>query len=243
MPNQIDEILKIGDQTLVIAGMATMPSRLESFELSLNSILPQVDHLFLFLDRFATPYISGDPRVTVLTSDVFGDLRANGKLMGLNMAGPDAYYFCVDDDIIYPPDYVARMLQFLSSNDNKLVSGIHASTLKPDFKNYLTDRAILHRSSALDQARRVHIAGTCTTAFHTGTLQFDVRQWKTSNMVDLNFALECKQSNVPIVSMPRKEEWIKCISEHQPDSIFAALKKDDAVQTQLAKKLVADDQI
>ena len=240
MKNQADETVKIGTQTLVIAGMATMPSRLESFEFALNSILPQIDHLFLFLDRFETPYISGDPKVTVLTSDAFGDLRANGKLMGLNMTGPSGYYFCVDDDIIYPSDYVQRMLQFLNSNGNNIVAANHASTLLPDFNNYLTDRAILHRSQALARASRVHVAGTCTAAFHTGILQFDVRGWHTTNMVDLNFALECKNRSIPIVSMPREDGWIKCISEHQPDSIFAALKKDDAVQTQLARQLMAN---
>jgi len=237
-----DEIIRIGDQTLRIAGMATMPSRVDSLEFSINSILPQVDQLFLFLDRFDTPYISGDPRVTILRSEIFGDLRANGKLMGLNMAGPDAYYFCVDDDIIYPPDYVSRMTQFLISNDNKLVAGVHGSTLKPEFKNYLTDRHLFHRAHAVDQATRVHIAGTCTTAFHTSALLFDVRQWETTNMVDLNFALECKKRKLPIVSIPREEGWIQCVSENQPDSIFAALKKDDSVQTQLAIQLLADSE-
>ena len=240
MQNERDEIIKIGEQTLVIAGMATMPSRLASFEVAINSVLPQVDHLFLFLDRFETPYVSGDPRVTVLTSDTFGDLRANGKLMGLNMAGPDAYYFCLDDDIDYPPDYVSRMLQFLSNNDNRIVAGVHGSTLIPDFKNYLTDRAILHRSQALDQASRMHIAGTCTAAFHTELLQFDVRRWNTTNMVDLNFALECKRRNIPIVSIPRSKGWVKCIEEHQPDSIFTSLKKDDTEQTRLARILMSD---
>jgi len=237
-----EEILKIGEQTLVIAGMATMPSRLASFELALNSILPQVDRLFLFLDRFDTPYISADPKVVVLSSQIFGDLRANGKLMGLNMAGPDAYYFCVDDDIVYPPDYVQRSVQFLNQYDNKVVCGIHASRIKPGFERYLTDRAILHRSHSLGKASRVDVAGTCTAAFHTGILEFDVRQWSTTNMVDLNFALECKQRNIPILAMPRNERWIKCISENQADSIFSALKKDDRVQTQLAKKLMADNQ-
>ena len=233
-----EQIIKIGEQTLVVAGMATMPSRLESFELALNSILPQVDRLFLFLDRFEAPYISADPKVVVLTSELFGDLRANGKLMGLNMAGSDAYYFCVDDDIIYPPDYVQRNLQFLKQHDDKVVCSVHASRIQADFSNYLTDRAILHRSHPLAQSTRVDVAGTCTAAFHTGILEFDVRQWETTNMVDLNFALECKKRNIPILSMPRNEGWIKCIAEHQPDSIFAALKKDDSVQTQLAKKLI-----
>ena len=234
-----EEILKIGEQTLVVAGMATMPSRLESFELALNSILPQVDRLFLFLDRFETPYVSADPRVVVLTSELFGDLRANGKLMGLNMAGPDAYYFCVDDDIVYPPDYVQRSLQFLNEHDNRVVAGVHGSRLRPGFKKYVTDRAILHRSQGLKEASPLHISGTCTTAFHTGILQFDVRKWSTTNMVDLNFALECKQRDIPILAMPRTEGWIKCISENQPDSIFVALKKDDTVQTELARKLVS----
>lgn len=240
MEEQAEELLKIGNQTLVVAGMATMPSRLESFELAINSILPQVDRLFLFLDRFETPYVSADPRVVVLTSDIFGDLRANGKLMGLSMAGPDAYYFCVDDDIIYPPDYVRTMLGYLSEHDNSAVAAVHSSILKPDLTNYVKDRFIYHRSGKLDRATEVHVAGTCTTAFHTGILEFDVREWETTNKVDLNFALECSRRRIAIHSIPRERGWIKCIDEHQPDSIYAGLRNNDTVQTELAKRLLRE---
>lgn len=237
--NNSHETIRIGEQTLVIAGMATMPSRLESFSQALNSILPQVDHLFLFLDRFEQPYVAGDPKVTVITSQRFGDLRANGKLMGLNMAGPEAYYFCVDDDIVYPPDYVSRMVSFLQENNNQVIATVHGSTLFSDFKRYYGDRNVLHRSAPLDTAARMHVGGTCSTAFFTGSVQFDVRNWQTLNMVDLNFALEAKRAECPIIAIPRSDGWLRCLAELQEDSIFVQLRSDDSQQTELAKKLIA----
>lgn len=237
-----DETIRIGSKQLLVAGMATMPSRIDSFELALNSILPQVDRLFVFLDRFDEPYISGDPRVIILQSQQFGDLRANGKLLGLTMTGPDSYYFCVDDDIIYPHDYVEKMTNFIRANGDGIAATVHGSLLKPDLENYLTDRRILHRSHPLTKPQALHVSGTCTTAFSTNCLRFDVREWQTTNMVDLNFARECKQRNIPRLAIPRTENWVQCIAEHQADSIFTRLKEEHTTQTRMARALLDLDQ-
>ena len=231
--------IHIGNKSPVVAGMATMPSRLESFQQALNSILPQVDRLYLFLDRFEHPYQSLDPRVIVVESGRFGDLRANGKLFGLNLEGRHSYYFPVDDDICYPPDYVETMIEFLDRHSRQFVAGVHGSIFKPGFERYLSDRVILHRSGELTKPVRVDVLGTCTAAFHTGRLNFDVRDWATTNMVDLNFALECARRKITRVAVSRDAGWIRCIGEFQEDSIFTALKDDDTVQTELARELIS----
>lgn len=228
------------NRPLVVAGMATMPSRRETFFEALESILPQVDRLYLFLDRFKTPLQIQHEKIIPLHSAEFGDLRANGKFLGLTMCGIGPDYFSVDDDIVYPPDYVARMVSRLRDYHNTVALGVHGNViLRAGFDRYLNSRKILHRSKALQRDIGVDVLGTDTTMFSTKRLSFDVRKIPVTNMVDLSFAHICEKAGVPRLAISRKESWIQCLEENQPDSIYRMLKHDDSVQTRLARDLIS----
>ena len=76
-----------GEKRLIVAGMATMPSRAATFPLALRSILPQVDRLYLYLDgHFEVPEVArGDPRIVSILSRDVPDLRGNGKFLALSL--------------------------------------------------------------------------------------------------------------------------------------------------------------
>ncbi|OOZ42431.1 glycosyltransferase [Solemya elarraichensis gill symbiont] len=230
--------IRHSDKPMIIGGMATMPSRIHTLWPAIASILPQLDRLYLFFDRFEKLPLIRHPKIVCLTSQNFGDHRANGKFLGLLMAGDGDYYFSLDDDLLYPQDYVERMVEYLQQGDNTFVAGVHGSILKPEINHYLNDRRVTNRSMASDTESRVHILGTCTTAFNTDTLRLDVRRWKHRNMVDLTFALICTQRGIPMNIISRKENWVSSQEENQQDSIFRELQKDDTVQTEMAKALL-----
>lgn len=224
----------------IVAGMATMPTRLESLQQSLPNILAQVDKLFLFLDKFdEVPDFIQHPKITQLRSQEIGDLRANGKLLGLNYVEESSYYFCFDDDIIYPQDYVLRMTNQLRRMSVPAVIGVHASILSDHFESYVKDRQVIARSRPLWRNRRVDVLGTDSVAFRTQDLKFNVMEWTKTNMVDLHFALECAKRGLPRVSVRRKKRWLQAIEKDQADSIFRSLKGDDSYQTSLAIQLIA----
>ncbi|OOZ19033.1 hypothetical protein BOW28_01040 [Solemya velum gill symbiont] len=152
-------------------------------------------------------------------------------------AGDGDYYFSLDDDILYPRDYVERMTDFLQRGNNAFIAGVHGARLKTDIKHYLTDRDVANRRMAIATESSVHILGTCTTAFNTDTLRLDVRRWKHRNMVDLTFALICTERGIPLKIISREENWVGSQEENQSDSIFSELQKDDTVQTTMAKAL------
>lgn len=225
---------------MVYAGMATMPSRKESFGRAINSILPQVDRLFLFLDRFPPGSRIHHPKVTVLTSQEHGDLRANGKLLGLGQIDEPGYYFTADDDIAYPPDYVPVMIDHLSKLGPGKVAGLHGSILLRDgFESYLRSRMVVVRDRALDRYAGVDVMATCTCAFRTDDLRFDVRDWTLRNMVDLHFSIECEKRGLARFAVPRARGWVVTLGTRQPDSIYAELRRDDSVQTGLARQLMS----
>ena len=223
---------------MVVAGMATMPSRRGDLRTAIGSIIRQVDRLYLFLDRFEIPVDIRHPKIVVLRSQEFGDLRANGKLLGLTMCSGPCWYFTVDDDIRYPDDYVQRMTLQLAALPRQTVLGVHGSRLKPPMNSYRENRESLHRAQMRTRHEPVDVIGTDSAAFNTEVLNFDVRKWPTVNMVDLNFAIECAKRGIARKLATRRRFWVEALSENQADSIYQGLRKDDSRQTALANELL-----
>ena len=222
---------------LIVAGMATMPSRSETFEVALSSILPQVDQLYLFFDRFERPPKLRHPKIICLDSQTFGDHRANGKFLGLLFNRGDVYYASMDDDIEYPANYIDTMLGHVRNGGRNKLYSVHGSILNDVVVSYRSDRQVAHRKQQLDEALAVDIPSSCSSMFDTRELWFDVRQWDEVNMVDLHLAIECAKHGVDPWLVPRDAMWLKPLDESQPDSIYYQLRKNDRRQSEIARRL------
>jgi hypothetical protein len=220
--------------------MATMPSRSDTAPRAIASILPQVDRLWLFLDRFdAVPAYAEHARIRVLRTDGVGDIRANGKLAGVaHEPSASCTFFSVDDDVEYPADYCDVLEAHLEQYAGRAAVGVHAAIFQPPVASYVHDMSVMHRRASLDVATEVDLLGTDSTAFRTSTLHFDVREWKRINVVDLSFALLARRDAVPLVAIPRAKGWVQPLAERQVDSIWLGVKRDDTEQTALAQELV-----
>lgn len=220
--------------------MATMPSRSDAAPRALASILPHVDHLWLFLDRFdSVPSYAEDDRIRVLRSQDWGDLRANGKLLGVTFEHEPCTFFSLDDDVEYPPDYCTTLESHLDRYGGMVAVGVHAAVLRTPVTSYVRDISVTHRRAALPRPREVDLLGTDSVAFRSEQLTFDVRSWEYVNLVDLCFAVEARSRSMPLVAVPRAKGWIRPIAEGQPDSIWTGVQLDDTLQTGLARELVA----
>src|SRR5699024_9778039 len=101
----------------VIAGLATMPSRVQVLREAFNSIYWQVDEVYVFLNNF--DYVPGFlklPGVKIFRSQEFHDYKDVGKFFALRDV-KEGILFTIDDDILYPPDYVSQMLSYLVATD------------------------------------------------------------------------------------------------------------------------------
>lgn len=232
--------LKYGSDLPVIAGMATMPTRAETFGRALTSVLPQVDKLYLFLDKFEQiPALADDAKIIVVRSQDVGDLKANGKLYGLSqIQNMPAYYLCVDDDILYPPNFVRQLRRCLVRHNNRGVVGAHGCILHLEVNSYCTDRDGYNRCKRLKRDKEMHVLGTDGVLFRSDALWFDVTKWQRTNMVDLLFAIECEQRGLKRISIKRRKRWIKQLATDQADSIYVQLQKNDQHQTRLANQLL-----
>ncbi len=216
-----------------------MPSRSATAPHAIASILPQVDRLWLFLDCFdETPPYASDERIRVVRSQDAGDLRANGKFVALLLEEEPFTFFGCDDDIEYPVDYCSRLCSSLDRYGDVVV-GVHAAVLRVPPNSYARDLKVLHRRSRQDRVAGVDLLGSDSVAFHSATLEFDVRRWPDVNMVDLSFALEARRRAIPLVMVDRPAHWLRALAENQDDSIWVGVLADDSRQTELARGLAA----
>jgi hypothetical protein len=229
-----------GNSLLRVAGMATMPSRATTAPRAIESILQQVSRLWLFLDRFETvPDYAKHEGIEVLRSQDLGDLRANGKFLGLALDSRPCTFFGVDDDVLYPADYCRTLESHLGRWSGATAVGVHGGLLPAPVNSYARNLKVLHRRAPRQHPTEVDLLGSDSVAFRTSTLRFDVREWPDVNMVDLSLALSARRRSVPLVTVPRKAYWLSALDENQSDSIWAGVLRDDSRQTALAQELVA----
>jgi hypothetical protein len=225
----------------IVAGMATMPSREVTFCHAIRSIVRQVDKLYLYLDGFSECPTAArdDARIVPLFSRDFPNLHANGKLLGLAFEKNPCLYVTVDDDLYYFRKFVPSLRSALAIHDDAAIVGYHASILARPLVRYNLDRTVYSYGSGLDRATRVDIVATGAAMFSSRTLKFDVRNWPFTNMVDLGLALEAARAGLPLIAVARKpREDLFVLAQDQEDSIYAALKRDDSHQTEIARQLL-----
>jgi hypothetical protein len=223
-----------------IAGMATMPSRAETAPRAIESILPQVHELWLFLDRFEeVPEYARHEKIRVLRSQDVGDLRANGKLLPVALRPEPFTFFATDDDILYPEGFCRTLESRLDRHAERLVVGVHGALLRSPLVSYREALHVLHRRAAQADDLEVDILGTDSLAFRSSTLRFDVRAWEHVNACDPSFALEARRHGVPLLSIRRAAYWMNALAENQADSIWMSVLGDDTRQTELVRELVA----
>ena len=224
----------------IVGGMATMPSREATMRRAVASIISQVDRLYLYLDGYqeVPAHLSGNEKITpILSRDVPG-LHANGKFFGLSQETGPCIFVSVDDDFEYAPDFAGHLRNGLTRYDDHAVVGFHGTIFRQPVDSFRASRIGIPYNSRPREDRPVHALGTGAVMFDSRYLQFDVRGWRHTNMVDLCLAIEATKASLQLISLARRKRYLLPLAEQQADSIHAALLVDDSRQTQLARELL-----
>lgn len=197
----------------IVAGVASFKERREIFKTTIESILPQIDHLYAYLNRYDdVPDYLINPKITVYRSQDYDDLSANGKIFILDKLH-SCYFFALDDDILYPPDYVQRMISCLNKYNNQVGVVVHGSIFPKQVKWYFERYSLYPFQHALEQDKFVTLIGSGTFAFHTDTLKTKFSDFYGKVMVDLKFSILAKQQKVPLVCIARPKLWLKALTQ------------------------------
>jgi hypothetical protein len=203
-----------------IAQMVTMPVREETLHKVVFSLLDQVDLLRICLNghsiipRFLNRY---NIEVVQKQNNYLGD---RGKILWENTEND--YIFLVDDDIIYPNNYIGTLVSILESVGG--VVGVHAANMKPPVKNYYKDRDVYHFTKALHKTIEVDVLGTGTCAFIARDFPIGLSDCMEPNVLDCYLAVSAKKKQIKLWACKRPFAWLKSIP--YADSIYNNRKSE-----------------
>lgn len=218
-----------------------MPSRKESLLAALPHILPQVDRLYLYLDKYdeiPREIRAMENIIPILPSAEFKSKGCTGKLYGLKIHKAPCLYFCFDDDIIYQNGYVDHLSAALSRYHYESIVGLHGCIFKNPARSYVKDRQIIGFSAGLHFDVLVDELGSGTIAFHSEAVRLEFDYWSNRNMTDLYVMIEAIRQKVNRICIRRSPDFIKAIRELQEDSIWRNSMLDDALQSRLLQSIM-----
>jgi FkbM family methyltransferase len=216
--------------------LASFPPRKAALRQVVASLIDQVDRIYIYLNQYdEVPSFLKHPRITVKTGGE--DLRDNGKFFYVPEL-PSGYVFTVDDDIVYPPDYVQSLIRKIELYGRKAVVGLHGTIFANPLVTYFADRALLHFKHPLERDRIVDQLGTGTVAFHTSLWRPAHTEFASTGMVDAWLAVGAARRGISMVAVGRKRNWLHPIPEtNGAPTLFDEYRGKDGPQTELVKQV------
>lgn len=192
----------------VFLGVASIPDRKALLAKTLESIIDQVDHIFVHLNHYRTvPAFLQNPKISITRSQEFGDLRDTGKFLSLERVPSNSIFFSIDDDIIYPSDYVEKMCETLAHSNYECVVGVHGVVYPRKTQSFF-DRISFHFMRELPCDLPVSLLGTGTIAFPAGLIRPKMSHFPTHGMADIHFAKLAKLKGIPLIARSREDNWL-----------------------------------
>lgn len=206
----------------VVIGMATTEERYEYAVKAIESLKGQCDSIHL--------------HVNSLTNDK----ADNGKFVPLKLMHKQGeyadYFFSVDDDLIYPKNYVRDMIKAI--DEHKCIVTYHGRKLVGTGKDYYKDHVAFSCLRDMDGTVRVDVAGTGCTAF---SLKY-FNPWLLSDeqdlrMADLVFSLQAAKEGKKIMCLKHSKNLFKYLDIPKELTIFERESKNPTRQNELADEI------
>ena len=196
--------------------VATIPERIGGLKKVVNSILPQVDMLQVYLNGHKEiPDFLYHNKIKVIrsTDTREGDMGDTGKFYRVDLL--EGYILTIDDDLEYDKNYVNIMIEAIERYKRKCVISLHGRVLKErPIENYYKDFERYYRClDGTNEDAQVHIVGTGVTAYHSDTLKIDHNKFRTGYCADIWFSIQCQQQNVPCIVIKNNGKLVENIKE------------------------------
>ncbi|MEY4323156.1 MAG: hypothetical protein RL410_937, partial [Actinomycetota bacterium] len=228
-----------GNEPITI-GLTSFPPREEQLKIAIKSLVDQSDCIKLYLNEYTEipSWLSDFP--TVHTSlPVYGDIKEVGKFAQLDDI--EGYIATVDDDIIYPTDYIARSVLRLEQYQRKVIIGVHAVTFNPLNPHYLSDRTVFHFKEALGSPTPGETMGSGTTTYHTSVIKFTRDDFPIIGHADLFIGKKSVNEGVPLICVDRPENWLVEIDTPKESRLYQTNKANmDANEAMFAEQLLPE---
>ncbi len=175
----------------VIANIATKGNRSKQLRSTINSLMGQVDQLNV--------YDNSKNKV---------DYTDNAKFYYLQFQKEPVYYLTADDDIIYPPNYVEKLIYFIERYG--CIISFHGRILKETAKTYYSGHEVYDFRQVCPNPKIVAVGGTGVMGFRTDYFNpIHLYKSKYKCMSDLVFALEAKNQEKSIIMATHEAHWLR----------------------------------
>jgi hypothetical protein len=183
--------------------MASIPERRDGMLGTVQSLLPYCDNFDIVLNGYPLlnhPLLE-DPKITAIYTQRYQDIGARGKFyLGRRTVG---YHITVDDDIVYPADYVPRMIQGIEKYDRRAVVGMHGSLILTPNGRYLVTF-----EEAVIRDMPCHVLGTGVMGYHSSALNLNWDDLEPGK-IDEQVALYCQANEIPMYLLAHPANWIR----------------------------------
>lgn len=207
-----------------IVGIASIPSREIGLMDTLNSLSPQVDKIYVWLNGYEKTPTANLDNVVFHNGE---DCGAVGKMKTLDLVEEDEFYFFMaDDDIVYPSDYVSHNLKHYEMGT---IQSSHGKIYKkfPILNYSYGDISGFYFGSHISNRVPIHVAGTgVSLTDHTVVRDIPYDSFLDyPNMLDVWVSSYCLLNDIPMFIVPHKGGWLRPNNKiNQTDSIWETTK-------------------
>lgn len=216
------------DQVLV--GMASIPERAGSLLRAVESLAPQCDRIAVCLNEYEHPPkgLGRFPNVEVMMK---GDDNGGDAEKFAYADQWDGILVTADDDILYPPNYVARIREGFARWGVDHAVGFHGGVTYGWDGFHVT--ASGKRVRCLDTLEHddpdINVLGTGAMAVHAARIPIWRGAFRHPNMADVHFACHARALGIPMVCLSHPKGWMRdiCPPVNQGRRIYDANRNGD----------------
>lgn len=219
-----------------MAGIASIPERAASLRRTLKSIAPQVDEIHLSLNDYTTR-----PAFLRDFPNVHATLRARNDGDAEKFAAVDDWdgiVVTLDDDLLYPPDYVETLLAGLHRHGgDKIVSFHGGKTLGWNGAALAATHKQLRCLGNLDQDDTdVNVVGTGVLAYDASKVPVWRDVFRTPNMADVHLTCHAHRLGIGMAVLAHEKGWLQDICPDTGRCIYDSNRRQDGTRCDTHKQ-------
>lgn len=219
----------MSDQVMV--GVASIPEREGSLEQTITNLAPQADRIVVSLNDYThTPaFLNAFPNVEAVLRN-----GANGgdaeKFAGVD--DWDGYVATVDDDLLYPPDYIDTLIAGIEKHGRGTAVGFHGGkTLGWNGRALAaTHKQIRCLGELAEDDTDVNVLGTGAMAFHAAHVPVWRDLFRQPNMADVHLACHARDFGIPMAALAHRAGWLQDICPPDGRRIYESNKHGDGTR-------------
>lgn len=207
----------------VVISMATFPRRKAGMLNVVNALLPQCDKMYIYMNGYTAipdelPKSEKIHAILAGPGSMFPDIGSHGKLYFAGV--DDGYFLTVDDDIVYPTDYVEKMTKCVDSYNGRAIVGVNGfvwHTVNGTIVNQ-PDGSTVNFSkncpftAGSDKDVSMHVCGCgtlCVRAKDIG-LTNSVCTGDVNSGDDADVAIWAQKNGIPVIRIKSVAGWLGC---------------------------------